>query len=162
MNARSSPADDVRRTANQADSADTPRPAPRPEADEAARRVVIAHYAWVARAARRQARIAERSALAEIGGEDHAPETVGAQPAPGPCNVAPEPVPSLWPVAFARRVQKVAGMIRARLFRAISTPPDFPVSPEAHLRDSPVVRSSAVGYAERRQTTSSLTSRSSG
>lgn len=162
MSTRSGPADDVRRTAKQSEPAEAPRLASRREADEAARRVVIAHYAWVARAARRQARVAELSALAEIGGDGHAPETVGAQPAPRPCSLALEPAPSLWPVAFAYWLQKVAGMIRARLYRAISTPPDFPVSPEAHLRDSPVVRSSAVRYSEERQTATTMTYRSSG
>lgn len=80
MSGRSAPADSMRGNArhSQPQLQGTLREAPGPGAEEGPRRVVLAHYAWVARATRRQARIAEASALAEIGGDDHAPETVSA------------------------------------------------------------------------------------
>lgn len=114
MSTRSGRADDLRRTASQSEPAEAPRLASRTEADEAARRVVLAHYAWVARAARRQARVTEACALAEIGGDDHAPETVNAEPLPESSSPALEPTPSPWRAALACCLEQIAPMIHRR------------------------------------------------
>ena len=105
----------------------------------AARQVVAAHYVWVARSEQRKARIAEASALAEIGGAMPPSAPGEADLAPEPGALASDPAPALWRASFAHCLQRSVASLRARLLSAIFGRCDSPVSPDAHLRDSPIV-----------------------